>query len=270
MTHDPHAAASFLKPKLTETPRLAIVLGSGLGSIADRVAATHRFSYAEVPGFPTPSVKGHAGTLVFGRMAGVPMVVMQGRVHLYEGAPVGAIQALVRALKLIGCTGVILTNAAGSMVPGMGPGSLMLVRDHINMQGTSALVGHNDERFGPRFFPMKDAYEPAWRDAFKAAAAGMGETLHEGVYTAYLGPNFETPAEIRAFRMLGGDAVGMSTVPEVLVARHCGLKVAAVSVITNMAAGLSDEILTHEHSLAGTAKAAERLGRLIEATVTKL
>lgn len=269
MTHDPHQAAAFLKPKLKEPPRIAIVLGSGLGSIADQVQATHRFSYAEVPGFPVPKVKGHAGTLVFGRLGGVPVVVMQGRVHLYEGAPAPAIRALIRALKLIGCAGVVLTNAAGSLRPGMGPGSLMLVNDHINFQGTSPMVG-DDETFGPRFFPMKDAYDPAWRDGFKAAAARLSIAVQEGVYCAYLGPNFETPAEIRAFRILGADAVGMSTVPEVLVARHCGLKVAAVSVITNMAAGLSDEHLTHEHSLAGTAAAAERLGRLIEATVPAL
>lgn len=269
MTHDPHAAASFLAPKLAEAPRLAIVLGSGLGSIADQVQATRRFSYAEVPGFPVPSVKGHAGTLVFGRLGGVPVVVMQGRVHLYEGAPASAIRALIRTLKLIGCAGVVLTNAAGSMRPGMGPGSLMLVSDHINFQGTSPLVG-DDEGFGPRFFPMKDAYDPAWRAAIRATAARLDLAIQEGVYCAYLGPNFETPAEIRAFRLFGADAVGMSTVPEVLVARHCGLKVAAVSVITNMAAGLSDEHLTHEHSLAGTAAAAERLGRLLEASVSAL
>lgn len=263
MTVDPHQAAEAIKRASRETPRLGIVLGSGLGRIADRIEAPVVLPYADIPGFTVPSVEGHAGRLVLGRLGGVPIVCLQGRIHLYEGIDPRAIQVPIRALKLVGCSGVILTNAAGSMRDGMGPGSLMLVSDHINFQGTSPMIGANDARFGPRFFAMKDAYDPAWRTRFKAAGAALGMPLHEGVYTGYLGPNFETPAEIRAFAMLGGHAVGMSTIPEVLVARHCGLRVAAICVITNMAAGMSDEELSHSHSLAGAAEAAERLERLL-------
>jgi xanthosine phosphorylase len=195
---------------------------------------------------------------------------MQGRIHIYEGVDPRAIAVPVRALKLAGCEGLVITNAAGSMRAGMGPGSLMAVSDHMNFQGTSPLVGPNEDRFGPRFFAMKDAYDPGWRARMKQAAGRLGIALAEGVYTGYLGPNFETPAEIRAFARLGGDAVGMSTVAEVLVARHCGLKVAALCVITNMAAGMSDEDLTPAQPLAGAAAAAESLERLLLAFLEDL
>lgn len=263
MTIDPHRAAEAIRAAARETPRLGIVLGSGLGRIADRIEQPVVLPYADIPGFTVPSVEGHHGRLVLGRLAGVPVACLQGRVHLYEGIDPRAIQVPIRALKLVGCGGVVLTNAAGSMRKGMGPGSLMMVSDHINCQGTSPLIGANDARFGPRFFPMKDAYDPEWRARLRATGQSLGIAVEEGVYVSYLGPNFETPAEIRAFAMLGGDAVGMSTVPEVLVARHCGLRVAAICVITNMAAGMSDEVLSHAHSLAGASAAAERLERLL-------
>ena len=263
MNFDPQGAADAIRQAARERPRLGLVLGSGLGRIAERVADPIVLPYAQLPGFTVPSVEGHAGRLVLGRLAGVPVACLQGRIHLYEGVDPRAIQVPIRALRLAGCEGVILTNAAGSMKPGMGPGSLMLISDHMNFQGTSPLVGGNDARFGPRFFAMKDAYDPEWRARFTGAARRLGIALDEGVYTGYLGPNFETPAEIRAFATLGGAAVGMSTVPEVLVARHCGLRVAAICVITNMAAGMSEEDLTHEQTLAGATAAAETLERLV-------
>jgi xanthosine phosphorylase len=263
MNFDPQGAADAIRQASRETPRLGLVLGSGLGRIAERIVDPIVLPYAQLPGFTVPSVEGHAGRLVLGRLAGVPVACLQGRIHLYEGVDPRAIQVPIRALKLAGCEGVIVTNAAGSMRPAMAPGALMLIADHMNFQGTSPLVGANEARFGPRFFAMKDAYDPDWRQRFKAVAGRLGVALHEGVYTGYLGPNFETPAEIRAFATLGGDAVGMSTVPEVLVARHCGLRVAAICVITNMAAGMSDEDLTHAQTLAGAAAAAETLERLL-------
>lgn len=270
MNFDPQGAADAIRQAAREAPRFGLVLGSGLGRIAERIADPIVLPYGQLPGFTVPSVDGHAGRLVLGRLAGVPVACLQGRIHLYEGVDPRALQVPIRALKLAGCEGVILTNAAGSMKVGMGPGALMLIADHMNFQGTSPLVGANDERFGPRFFAMKDAYDPEWRERFKQAGTRLGIALHEGVYTGYLGPNFETPAEIRAFAVLGGHAVGMSTVPEVLVARHCGLRVAAICVITNMAAGMSDEDLTHAHSLAGATAAAETLERLLLAFLEDL
>jgi xanthosine phosphorylase len=261
----PDDAAATIRLAAKEAPRIALVLGSGLGAIVERIADPVAVSYRDIPGFPIPGVPGHAGKLILGRLGALPIACLQGRVHLYEGVDPHAIRLPIRALKLAGCAGIVFTNAAGSMDPANPPGTLVAIRDHINFQGANPLVGDNDERFGPRFFAMRDAYDPEWRRRLQDAAAANRERLPEGVYAAYLGPNFETPAEIRAFRMLGCDVVGMSTVPEVLVARHCALKVAAVSVITNMAAGMSDEVLSHAHSLAGTTAAATRLGDLLVA-----
>jgi xanthosine phosphorylase len=261
----PDDAAAAIRLAAREAPRIALVLGSGLGAIAERIADPVTLPYRDIPGFPVPSVAGHAGRLILGRFGGLPIACLQGRVHLYEGIDPRAIRLPIRALKLAGCEGIIFTNAAGSLDPANRPGTLVALRDHVNFQGTNPLVGDNDERFGGRFFAMRDAYDPDWRRRLQDAASTTGERLPEGVYAAYLGPNFETPAEIRAFRMLGCDVVGMSTVPEVLVGRHCGLRVAAISVITNMAAGMSDEVLSHAHSLAGTTAAAARLGDLLAA-----
>lgn len=230
-------------------PRLGLVLGSGLGGLASQVTEAQRLSYTELPGFPRPGgVAGHAGELVVGRLAGVPVICLNGRAHFYEGHGAGVMAPAIRSLKAAGLTGLILTNAAGSLRREVAPGRVSLISDHINFLPGNPLVGPNDDTIGPRFFSMRDAYDPALRKLIRAVAADLGVDLAEGVYLAYSGPNFETPAEIRAFRVLGADLVGMSTVPEVLVARHCGLRVAAFSVVTNLAEGMGDETLSHEHT----------------------
>jgi xanthosine phosphorylase len=208
-------------------------------------------------------VQGHAGRLVLGNLSGVAVACMQGRAHLYEGHEAADLALPIRALRLAGCDILMLTNAAGSLNAAFLPGSLMMLSDHINMTGANPLVGANDERFGPRFPDMTVAYDRELRRSLAASATALGVTLHEGVYVALLGPNFETPAEIRALRTLGADAVGMSTVPECLVARHCGMRVAAISTLTNLAAGMTDEELSHEQSLAVGAEAAKDLARLL-------
>jgi xanthosine phosphorylase len=244
-------------------PRLGLVLGSGLGGLADAVEAVAAIPYADLPGFPVGSVAGHAGRLVLGTLEGTPVVVLQGRAHLYEGIPAGDLAVPVRTVRALGAESLVLTNAAGSLNPQAGPGDLMALTDHINFMGTNPLTGLNDDAIGPRFVPLGDAYDPDLRRALHHAARDEGVELHEGVYLAVAGPSFETPAEIRAFKTLGADAVGMSTVPEVIVARHCGLRVAAVSAITNLAEGLGTEVLSHEHTLANAALAAEKLQRVL-------
>jgi len=244
-------------------PRVGIVLGSGLGGIADRVEDAVALSYAELPGFPVPAVEGHAGRLVLGRLGAQDVAVMQGRVHAYEGAGFGALKTAIRALRLSGCDTLVLTCAAGSLRTEVGPGRLMLITDHINLLGGNPLVGPNDDAFGPRFPSLTDAWDPALRGGLRAGAADLGIALAEGVYAACLGPSFETPAEVRMLKGLGADAVGMSTVPECIVARHCGLRVAGVAVITNLGVGLSDEPVDHEHTLRTAAAAAADLERLL-------
>ena len=210
--------------------------------------------YTELPGFPRPTVTGHAGSAVLGRIGGVPVAVLQGRAHLYEGGDVDLIRTPVRALRAAGAEILVLTNAAGSLRPAVTPGSLMAITDHINLTGANVLAGPNDDALGPRFPSLRDAYDPELRQALHAAG----------------GPSFETPAEIRAFRTLGADAVGMSTVHETIVARHCGLRVAAVSAITNLAEGMQDEPLSHEQTLRDAARAAEDLAPLITRFVERL
>jgi len=244
-------------------PRMALVLGSGLGGLAEQIEDPVVLPYEELPGFPRPGVEGHAGRLILGRLGGRDVICMQGRVHAYEGHHPERLAFGVRTFKDIGCDMLLLTNAAGSLRPAVGPGSLMAITDHINWSGANPLIGPNDEDRGPRFFDMSKAYDPGLRDQLKAAAEAEGIDLAEGVYLWYLGPNFETPAEIRAFQILGADAVGMSTVPECLAAVHCGLRVVAVSVITNLAAGLQAHALSHNETVSESAKAAEAFQRLI-------
>ena len=265
-------AAAVLRQHLPDgaAPRLGVVLGSGLGEVADALSDPVAIDYADLPGFPRPGVEGHAGRAVLGRLAGVPAVVLQGRAHLYEGASPASIVAPVRALRLAGVETLLLTNAAGSLREDLRPGGLMLLADHINLTGANPLVGPNDDALGPRFPSLRDAYDPQLRDALRATAADLGIALGEGVYLAVSGPSFETPAEIRAFRALGADAVGMSTVHEVIAARHAGLRVAAISAITNLAEGLSDEPVTHEGTLRDAARAAGDLARLVEAAAARL
>jgi xanthosine phosphorylase len=262
------AAAAILRARLA--PRVGIVLGSGLGAVADAVQDPLVVGYEELPGFPRPTVAGHAGRAVLGHLAGVAVCVLMGRAHLYEGADAGPRVNPVRALRAAGAETLVLTNAAGSLRPEVGPGSLMAISDHINLTGHNPLAGPNDDAIGPRFPSMADAYDPALRAELHAAADDLGIALADGVYLAVTGPSFETPAEIRAFRTLGADAVGMSTVHETILARHAGLRVAAVSAISNLAEGLSGVPLSHEQTLADAQRAAGDLARLLQAFVGRL
>ena len=252
------------------SPRVGVVLGSGLGAVADAVEDPVIVGYDELPGFPRPSVAGHAGRAVLGTIGGVPVAVLQGRAHLYEGGDPEALRVPVRALRAAGASILVLTNAAGSLHPSVGPGSLMAIVDHINLTGANLLAGPNDDSLGPRFPSLRDAYDPELLDLLRSSARTVGVELAEGVYLAVMGPSFETPAEIRAFRVLGADAVGMSTVQETILARHCGLRVAAVSVITNLAEGMSEEPLSHEQTLRDAQRAAVDLARLLPAFLTRL
>jgi xanthosine phosphorylase len=265
MSTDGAAAAAVIAARATEPPRLGIVLGSGLGGLADALEGAVAIGYDELPGFPEPGVAGHGGRLVLGRLGGLPVAALQGRRHIYEGGEPTGMAAPVRALGRAGVDALFLTNAAGSLREENGPGSLMAIADHINLLGVNPLTGPNDERIGPRFPSLRDAYDPELRGLLQAAAERLGIPLPEGVYLATAGPSFETPAEIRAFRTLGADAVGMSTVPEVILARHAGLRVAAVSAITNLAEGMGGEALSHEQTLHHASAAAEDLTRLVTA-----
>jgi xanthosine phosphorylase len=251
-------------------PRVAMILGSGLGVLAEEMQGAVSIGYDELPGFPVSTVHGHAGELVLGSLAGVPVACMKGRGHFYEGYGPSVMTSAVRTMKLLGCELLFVTNAAGSLRAEVDAGSLVALTDHINFLPGTPMVGANDERFGPRFFSMANAYDGAIRAEVKDTAAGLGITLHEGVYLACPGPNFETAAEIRAFRTLGADVVGMSVVPEVVAARHCGLKVAGVSVITNLAEGLSPFPLSHEQTLKYAAVGAKDLVTLIRAYIERL
>jgi xanthosine phosphorylase len=244
-------------------PRLGIILGSGLGAVAEALEDAVTIPYTELPDFPAPSVHGHAGTLALGTLSGLSVACLQGRKHVYEGGDPGAMRGPVRALKAAGADALFITNAAGSLREDVGPGSLMAISDHINMLGVNPLTGPNDDAVGPRFPSLRDAYDPELRRALHGAADSLGVALADGVYLATAGPSFETPAEIRAFRTLGADAVGMSTIPEVILARHAGLRVAAVSAITNLAEGMGGEALSHEQTLRYANQAAGDLTRLI-------
>lgn len=247
-------------------PRWAIVLGSGLGPLAARIDGATRIPYDELPGFPVLDVEGHAGELILGTLGGADVVCLAGRKHAYEGR-IDAMKVPVRTCRLIGAQAIYLTCAAGSLRTEVGAGSLMTITDHVNLMGGSPLTGPNDEDFGPRFPPMEDAYDPTLIAAQRNAARTLGLDLADGVYAAWLGPAFETPAEVRMIKTLGADAVGMSTVPECLVARHCGLRVTATAVITNLGVGLSDQPVNHDQTLKFAAQAGEKLQALVEKVV---
>ncbi|HUW40898.1 MAG TPA: purine-nucleoside phosphorylase [Rectinemataceae bacterium] len=232
-------AAAFIRSRIASVPRIALVLGSGLGVLAEEVERAVAVPYAEIPHFPLSTAPGHAGRLVSGRLAGKAVLVMQGRFHHYEGYPVSRIAFPVRVFKALGVELLFLTNAAGGANPLFSPGDLMIITDHINLTGQNPCVGENDGRIGERFFDMTRAYDPELRAAAERAGSQLGLGLREGVYAWFTGPSYETPAEIRMARTLGADAVGMSTVPEVIAAVHAGLRVLGVSCITNMAAGMS-------------------------------
>jgi purine-nucleoside phosphorylase len=254
--------AALVRARAGAAPvRVGLILGSGLGHLAEAVAGV-ALPYAELPGFPHAGVSGHAPKLVVGDLEGVRVAVFGGRAHYYEKGDPAAMRLPLEVLKALGAEALVLTNAAGSMRSDIGPGDLMLLCDHINFSGLNPLIG---EPTDARFVPMTDAHDPGLRAALRAAAAAEGVALPEGVYAWYSGPSFETPAEIRAIRTLGADAVGMSTVPEVILARFLGLRVAAISTVTNMAAGLSDEQISHDHTKAMAPLGAAKLERVLRA-----
>ena len=244
-------------------PQVAIILGSGLGPLADEIEQPIHIPYQNIPEFPTSTVTGHSGELVAGFLGGKAVICMKGRFHYYEGISFEQIAVPIRALKAIGCHSLLLTNAAGSLRPEMPAGELMLINDHINFSGNNPLIGKNDENIGPRFVDLTHTYDLKMQLEIKQAAEKAGIKLHSGVYLWVSGPTFETPAEIYAYKVLGADAVGMSTVPEAIIARHCDLKVAGISGITNLAAGMSPTQLSHEETLEQGALAAEKLTKLI-------
>jgi purine-nucleoside phosphorylase len=241
-------------------PRIAVVLGSGWGGLTQRLQDATRIAYAELAGFPQPGVAGHSGELWLGRIGALEVAVMSGRRHVYEDGAADGMKPALHALQALGCEVLVQTNAAGSLLPGVGPGSLMLISDHINFAQRSPLVGEDGAQ---RFVDMADAYDPALRATARDVAARRGVRLHEGVFAWLLGPQFETPAEIRMLQAMGAQAVGMSTVPETIIARHAGMRVLALSLITNMAAGLSDEKLSHAHTLAQAEAAGAMAGSLL-------
>jgi xanthosine phosphorylase len=252
------------------SPRLGLMLGSGLGGLAERLDDRVEIPYGDIPGFHVGGLVGHAGALVLGRLSGKNVMIFSGRWHVYEGIDGGAITTPMRTLKGLGAEILLATNAAGSLRALAGPGSLVCISDHINMLGFNPLTGPNDDAAGPRFPSMRDAYDPELRARLHTAANALGSPLLDGVFLAYPGPSFETPAEIRAFRTLGADLVGMSTVPEVIAARHVGLRCAAISAVTNLAEGMGGEELSHEQTLRVAKEGAERLGPLIERFVADL
>jgi inosine/guanosine/xanthosine phosphorylase family protein len=246
----------------SHSPEIGIILGSGLAGVATGLDDAVVIPYSEIEGFPEAGVEGHTGQLVIGKHGGRSVACLQGRWHAYEGHNLADIALPIRTLKALGCQSLLITCAAGSLQEDMPPGSLMMLTDHINWPGLSPLIGPNDDELGPRFTDLSNAYDSELQEIMRKSASNAAIHLHEGVYLWCLGPSFETPAEIRAFAALGADAVGMSTVPETLAARHCGLKVAAMAVITNFAAGMQSG-LSHEQTLAAGAKAAPMLTTLI-------
>ena len=270
------AAAAHLRSLCLLTPRIGIVLGSGLGAFASAVEQPVTIPYSTIPHFPQSTVEGHSGNLLLGTIAGVPVAVMAGRVHAYEGYALEQVTFPTRVLGLLGCRTLILTNASGGIKPSYKPGQLVAISDHINLTGTNAALGPNDPRFGMtarsglRFFDMTTAYAPEPRRIAIEEAAKQGYTLEEGVYLAVLGPSYETPAEIRAFRTLGADLVGMSTVHETIVARHMGLEVLGISLVTNPAAGVSAEVINHEEVMDIGRAVEGRFSALITAVIPRL
>ncbi|MGP1908312.1 purine-nucleoside phosphorylase [Metabacillus sp. JX24] len=245
-------SAEFMKEKVKNLPEIGLILGSGLGVLADEIENPVKIPYEDIPNFPVSTVEGHAGQLVFGTLKGANVAAMQGRFHFYEGYDMKKVTFPVRVLKEMGVKTIIVTNAAGGVNESFEPGDLMIISDHINNMGTSPLIGPNDSDLGVRFPDMSQAYSRKLRTLAKDAAAELGIKVQEGVYVGNTGPAYETPAEVRLARVLGGDAVGMSTVPEVIVANHAGMNVLGISCISNMAAGILDQPLSHDEVMETT------------------
>lgn len=260
-------AAQFIRTQGVENAEFALILGSGLGEIAEEIENPIVVSYDVIPHFPTTTVVGHANELVYGTLSGKKVLVMKGRFHYYEGYGLDAITFPIRVFKALGIENVFLTNAAGGVNATYKPGTLMMITDHINYAGPNPLIGPNDDTIGTRFPDMTQVYYPPYREVIRQAAVQVGVDLKEGVYTWYSGPSYETPAEIRMFRTLGTDAIGMSTVPEAIVANHAGMKVLGISCITNMAAGMSGEKLDHAEVVEVTQKVKHLFKALVKKTI---
>lgn len=258
-------AAAAIARQCPIAPKLGVVLGSGLGAMAKTVSSPTCIRYQDIPHMPAPHIAGHAGELVIGHLGDAPVAMLSGRVHAYEGHSQDNVTFGVRLLAALGCQRLLVTNAAGGLNPHFVPGDLMVICDQMNFTGHSPLLGPNDASVGPRFVDMTMAYGPSGRAAWAQAANDTGVSLRHGTYVGVLGPAYETPSEVRAFRLLGGDAVGMSTISEVLVARHRGLEVAGLSVITNLGAGLSGQVLSHEEVTDVAGQARGRVSELLVA-----
>jgi purine-nucleoside phosphorylase len=263
-------AAKFILSKIKLRPKIALVLGSGLGAFADDLGAATKIPYANIPGFPHSTAIGHAGRLVVGNVGGVAVAAMQGRVHFYEGYSAREVVFPMRVLGRLGIRAAILTNAAGGINLEFKQGALVILRDHINLQSTNPLIGANDERFGPRFPDMTQAYWKSYREAALVESKRLGIEVHEGVYAALSGPSYETPAEIRYLRTIGADLVGMSTVPETIVARHMGLRVLGISCVTNMAAGIFDRPLDHREVMETGERVKTQFVALLRAVIPRI
>ncbi|MGA8428751.1 MAG: purine-nucleoside phosphorylase [Candidatus Sulfotelmatobacter sp.] len=264
------AAAQLILSRTSLRPRIGLVLGSGLGGFADSLDESSSIPYAEIPAFPRSTAIGHAGQMVLGKAVGVAIAAMQGRVHLYEGYSAHEVAFPIRVFARMGIRSVILTNAAGGINLNYSQGALVLIRDHINLQGQNPLIGPNDDRFGVRFPDMTHAYAKDNRQIAREEAVKLGMTLHEGVYAALAGPSYETPAEIEYLRRIGADLVGMSTVAEVIAARHMGIKVLAISCVTNMAAGILDQPLSHAEVLETGERVKTKFEALLRAVLPRI
>ncbi|MFS0615294.1 purine-nucleoside phosphorylase [Lederbergia ruris] len=263
-------AKTFIEEKIFSKPKIGLILGSGLGVLADEIDHPVKIKYEMIPGFPVSTVEGHAGQLVVGELKGVTVLAMQGRFHYYEGYPLEEVTFPVRVMRALGIETLVVTNAAGGVNQSFTPGDLMLITDHINNVGANPLIGPNDSTLGVRFPDMSTAYTPSLQELVREVAKNLNITLKEGVYVWNSGPSYETPAEVRMLEKIGGDAVGMSTVPEVIVARHAGMNVIGISCITNMAAGILDQPLSHEEVIETTEKAKEDFLNLVKGIVERL
>lgn len=263
-------AAQYIQAQGVENPKFALILGSGLGELAEEIQDAITIDYSNIPHFPSTTVAGHANELVYGTLSGKKVLVMKGRFHYYEGHGLEVITFPIRVFKALGIENVFLTNAAGGVNATYNPGTLMMITDHINYAGPNPLIGPNDDTIGTRFPDMTQVYYPPYREVIRQAAEIVGVDLKEGVYTWYSGPSYETPAEIRMFRTLGTDAIGMSTVPEAIVANHAGMKVMGISCITNMAAGMTNEKLDHSEVVEVTQRVKHQFKALVKKTIELL
>ncbi|SFJ28918.1 purine-nucleoside phosphorylase [Thermoflavimicrobium dichotomicum] len=263
-------AADMIQKQSSIQPRIGLILGSGLGVLAEEIQDPVTIPYGQIPHFPISTVEGHAGQLVIGTLENQPVVVMQGRFHLYEGHELASVTFPIRVMKELGVDTILVTNAAGGVNESFEPGDLMIIRDHINLMFRNPLIGPNDPELGPRFPDMSQAYDAELRQLAHRVAEEQGIKVQEGVYAGVLGPSYETPAEIRMIRKVGGDAVGMSTVPEVIVARHAGIRVLGISCISNMAAGILPQPLSHEEVMETAERVKEKFIGLVRGILRQL